>query len=201
MLKLRQIRIEKIVKSRSTKNPFYCHVGLLWKKEATRDWCAMKTESDFIVADVIFSLSAFFVFVLPWMAEYVIIRFIIEECTHKKCISGNVSRYCTTLQLCNESLVYQESFGILKCFARVTHAHATTSWIFAWTSDDLSRFSFFFTLLLDMVTWLIYLAHPSVLGPKRWLVARVVASSVHCDLFNLFKNRILRVFRSISAFN
>lgn len=70
----------------------YCEKG-----KRQKNWCAMKTESEseFIAADVTFSLSAFFAFFLPWMAEFVIIRFIIEECERKSASSEMFWRYCT----------------------------------------------------------------------------------------------------------
>lgn len=116
-------------------------VCLLWKREAKKNECAMKTksESEFIAADVTFSLSAFFAFFLPWMAKFVIIRFIIEECERKSASSEMFLRYSN----CAMNRLFTENLSLFrKCFARVTHARATTSWIFAWTSDDLPRFHF-----------------------------------------------------------
>lgn len=56
-----------------------CHVFTV-QKGSEKNWCEMKTESEFIAADVTFFFLAFFAFFLSWMAEFVIIRFIIEEC-------------------------------------------------------------------------------------------------------------------------
>lgn len=183
IVKFRQIRTIKLVKGHSAMT---CHV---FTAEATKDGCALKNRIRIYRRwRHVFPFRLFFAFFSPWMAKFVIIRFIIEECMHK---SASSPQHCN----CAMNRLFTENLSwFRKCFARVTHAHATTSWIFARTSDDLSRFHFSPLFFLTSVAWLIYLAHPSVLGPKWWLVARVVASSVHCDLFNCSKIEFFEIF-------
>lgn len=116
------------------------------KKEATKNWCAMKTESEseFIAADVTFSLSAFFRLLLAVDGRIRNNSLYHRRMRAQECIIGNVFALLHT-QHCNCAMnrLFTENLSLFrKYFARVTHAHATTSWIFAWTSDDLPRFHF-----------------------------------------------------------